>query len=611
MRSHGRRVLGVLLSVLALVVLGSAPAQAEDGDRISRFDISYTILPDGAVEVVEDIDYVFAEEGRHGIFRSLTTRLPYGDGSDRDVLYTIRDIEVTSPQAPDEWDDSTRNEGFRRSWLVLQIGDEDETLETTTASYRISYVIEGALRTVDGVPELYWNATGNDWEAAIDEVTVRVSSPDGVTSLSCYEGEAGSTEQCATRTESGVAVAEARGLAPGEGVTISAQVPAGSVSNAEPDVVPGGTFMRAARPSPLTVGGSALALVLSVLAAVWTRRTNRDQRYAGVAPGTIEPSAPVTQDTLSTESIPVRFNPPDVGPAVGGVLLSSSASSKVTAATLIELAHAGALRIEATPREGKKFEKSGGVQRTAVAADLSKAPDGYAATFATKLFEDGDRIVLDEPEDADTKRWQEASEPLVKQVTDTPRERGWRVHRSSSTVIGLALGFVAVLALIGISFGILGRGALLYLAPLGLAAIALVVAIVLWAAGYFTAEGRARADQVQGFKRYIETAEARTLRFEEGQDIFSAYLPWAIVFGLADRWQKVCAELAAAGRIPDEPAWYVGPAFYSTFSGSSASSFGESFASSVTTASASASSSGSGGSGFSGGGGGGGGGGSW
>ncbi|MCA8985938.1 MAG: DUF2207 domain-containing protein, partial [Planctomycetaceae bacterium] len=115
-------------------------------------------------------------------------------------------------------------------------------------------------------------------------------------------------------------------------------------------------------------------------------------------------------------------------------------------------------------------------------------------------------------------------------------------------------------------------------------------------------------DQVLGFRRYIETAEARTLRFEEGQDIFSAYLPWAIVFDLADRWQKVCAELAADDRIPDTPHWYSGPAFYSTFSSDSAS-FGESLSTSVT--SASTETSGSSGGGSSGGGGGGGGGGSW
>ena len=609
MQALGFRALGVVIGVLVLLGIAGPAAHAESGDRISDFEITYTIRPDGVVEVVEDIDYVFASGDRHGIYRTLLTRQPFGDGSDRDVLYAVRDIEVSSPDAPDQWSESTTHDGFRVSWLTLQIGDPDETLTERTASYRIRYLLTGALRTVDGIPELYWNATGNDWDAAIDRVRVTVTGPQGVISVSCYQGEAGSTDRCATHTASGAAVAEASDLAAGEGVTISVQVPAGSVANAEPTVVPGGSLLREARLSPLTIGGTLVALVLSVLAAVRVRRANRDERFVGVAPGTIEPSAPVERDTLDADLIPVRFNPPDVPPVLGGVLLSSSAASKAAAATLIELANAGALTIEAVPNGAKKFAETGGVQRTAVVRDLSKAPTDYAAGLARRLFEDSDRVVLDEPESKDQERFQKAVAPLVQEVSKAPMERGWRVRGGPRlTILYLVLGLLAVLALIGVSFAFLQRGALVYLAPLVLAGIALVIAMVLWATGHRTAQGRALTDQVAGFRRYIETAEASTLRFEEGQDIFSAFLPWAIIFGLADRWQRVCAELAAEGRIPDTPSWYVGPAFYSTF-GSGGSSFGESLSSSVT--SASADTSGSGGGGSSGGGGGGGGGGSW
>ena len=63
----------------------------------------------------------------------------------------------------------------------------------------------------------------------------------------------------------------------------------------------------------------------------------------------------------------------------------------------------------------------------------------------------------------------------------------------------------------------------------------------------------------RGSATYLATAEADQLRFEEGEDIFSRYLPWAIVFGLADRWAKVCGDLVAMGRLPDTtPYWYYG-----------------------------------------------------
>ena len=66
-------------------------------------------------------------------------------------------------------------------------------------------------------------------------------------------------------------------------------------------------------------------------------------------------------------------------------------------------------------------------------------------------------------------------------------------------------------------------------------------------------------DQIEGFRIYLATAEADQLRFEEGEDIFSKYLPWAIIFELADRWAKICGDLVAMGRLPNEvPYWYVG-----------------------------------------------------
>jgi uncharacterized membrane protein YgcG len=135
--------------------------------------------------------------------------------------------------------------------------------------------------------------------------------------------------------------------------------------------------------------------------------------------------------------------------------------------------------------------------------------------------------------------------------------------------------------------------------------------------GQRTADGRAICDQVEGFRTYLATAEADQLKFEEGEDIFSKYLPWAIIFELAERWAKICADLVAMGRIPDVvPYWYTGN-FYNL------AAFNPSFLTSSLTSAAtpapSAGSSGSGfgggssfgGGGFSGGGGGGGGGGSW
>ncbi|MDQ6716266.1 MAG: DUF2207 domain-containing protein, partial [Actinomycetota bacterium] len=121
-----------------------------------------------------------------------------------------------------------------------------------------------------------------------------------------------------------------------------------------------------------------------------------------------------------------------------------------------------------------------------------------------------------------------------------------------------------------------------------------------------TAEGSAVLAQSLGFRQYLVTAEASQIKFEEAQSIFSRYLPYAIVFGVADRWaatfQQVAEAAAAAGQQIMMPTWYL-------YSGSAFPDFGGiangvgSFADTAGGAFAATASSGSsGGSGFSGGG---------
>jgi uncharacterized membrane protein YgcG len=153
------------------------------------------------------------------------------------------------------------------------------------------------------------------------------------------------------------------------------------------------------------------------------------------------------------------------------------------------------------------------------------------------------------------------------------------------------------------SFGLVGVAAVLAGVALFLSARAMPAR---------TGLGSAATARALGFKRYLATAEADQLRFEEPEKIFSRYLPYAIVFGVTDHWAKVFQQLAAAGAVGAGAGglyWYTGPGgwSYNDFS-SSISSFSTTAAGSLSAAAASGGS-GFGGGGFSGGGFGGGGGG--
>jgi uncharacterized membrane protein len=184
---------------------------------------------------------------------------------------------------------------------------------------------------------------------------------------------------------------------------------------------------------------------------------------------------------------------------------------------------------------------------------------------------------------------------------------------SAAAAQGIGFGGIAIAAFILFQ---LGPVLLLLLIPLIPILITVAVIRVKLRRGQRTADGRAMCDQVEGFKTYLATAEADQLRFEEGEDIFSRYLPWAIAFELADRWAKVCGDLVAMGRLPaDPPYWYYGSFNMYAFNTGFLTSSLTTAASPAPVAASSGTGFGGGssfsGGGFSGGGGGGGGGGSW
>lgn len=64
-----------------------------------------------------------------------------------------------------------------------------------------------------------------------------------------------------------------------------------------------------------------------------------------------------------------------------------------------------------------------------------------------------------------------------------------------------------------------------------------------------TADGTAVRIQTLGFRKYLATAEAKQIKFEEAAELFNRYLPYAMIFGLADRWAKVIGDVAREARL--------------------------------------------------------------
>ncbi|HEY4569762.1 MAG TPA: DUF2207 domain-containing protein, partial [Kribbella sp.] len=575
-----RRLLGVVISTLVAVLAlagFAAPASAASGDEIRNFTIGYTVSADGVLHVQERIDYRFGSTGRHGIFRDLVVREPYRDDDSKDQVYDVSNIKVSSPSgASSEFTTKKfRTNKDRNENLQIRIGSANETVPGNDATYVITYDVRGALRHFADHSELFWDATGSSWDAVIDQVTVNVNVPQGVTKVECFAGPAGSTQACPQKSVSGdQGVFSASDLARGQQLTIVAGITAGAVQNDTPILVDPPNWLQRNGLTWLSLAGSAAVTLLAIaVAAIYAKTGNRDLRFAGMPPGTFPPAgvdAPTVKNDLSENQIPVAFAPPKIPVAEGGLLIDAKATTTETAATLIDMAVRGGVRIENTGDEQK-----------AVLLNPAVATAPHEQALMSGLFpslQPGAEVLLERGAVGDH-TMRKAHDGMIAALRDQVKQRGWylrmpRAGGGSPFKSGFGCACMAMIGIWVVGAGLFGTAVGAATGGLGRAVVvavpvvAVIVAIGIWIGirgrGQRNPAGRAVTDQLIGFRKYLATAEADQLRFEEGEDIFSKYLPWAIVFNLADRWQKVCEQLVAAGRLTPDPYWYYGPSYYTS-----------------------------------------------
>jgi uncharacterized protein (TIGR04222 family) len=601
----------MVVTALAWVLVTPSQAYAAD-DQIDSFTINYDMQPSGVLKVKETIVWRFgSNSGRHGIQRDLVIREP-DPNSDQDFVYGIGNISVTSPDdyvATQFSSKTTESQRGREEELNVRIGDPNQTISAPTATYVISYDVTGAMRSFSGYDEFFWDGPGFG-NPLIKDLKITTTVPGGAQDATCFAGPPGSTTPCETKkfTKGGEATFAQTNVPPGQSVSIGVKITPGLVADNQPHMAPNGSKLSPAE----RVGAIALAAVTllitvgsPIIGVLWWRKNGRDQRYADLAPGTVPYPGQEVRIVPNDPDIPipVAFSPPPIPVAEAGLLIDGRVDSRETAATIIDLAVRGALTVQSYGKDD--------FQVTLVDPNRATAP--HEMVLLTNLFDGeppGAVRDLSTPGSLAS-----AHEQMRDSVRNQVASRGW-FRKVPSAAATSSLGFGVIVIGIFASFAV-GFWLLLLLLPLLPIVITLAVIRRKLRRGQRTADGRAVCDQIEGFRTYIATAEADQLKFEEGEDIFSKYLPWAIIFELADRWAKICGDLVAMGRLPNEtPYWYVGNYQMTAFN----TSFLTSSLTSAATPVASSSGAGGtgfgggssfGGGGFSGGGGGGGGSGSW
>ena len=604
-RRRGRRAAAAALVLVTwvLLVAGAAPAGAQvRSERITAYDVEIRVEATGSMLVTETIDYDFASNERHGIYRDVPVRLRYDSRYDR--IFPLKVLSVQgSPGTPDEYKTETTG-NYKR----IRVGDPDRTI-TGAHRYTIAYRVDGALNGFPDHDELYWNAIGTEWSVPIERATVRVTTPAGISAVACFGGASGSRLPCSEATRAGsVAGFNQGGLGATEGITVVVGFAKGAVPEPAPVLDERWSFARAFAATPATVGASVALLAVVVLGVVrlaWG--TGRDRRFAGspvdlaYATAGQEEAVRPSFGPFGADEVPVEFVPPDgLRPGQIGTLVDEAANTLDVSATIVDLAVRGYLRIDEIPKHGWFGKPDWRLTQLQPGDDLRQ----YERLLLGGLFKSGSEVTLSSLRNTFASRLAGVQDALYDDVV----AQGWFVARPDR--VRTRWYVIGVVALVG---AIIALGAVAALTHAGLVAVPLVVGAVLLLATAKrmprrTAKGVGVLRRAQGFRRFIDESEKDRARFAEQQHLFSEYLPYAIVFGATEKWAQAFAGLD--GQLPDT-GWYGGSGAFT------AASFSHSIDGfSVTTAGTiSSTPAGSGSSGFSGGssggGGGGGGGGSW
>lgn len=151
-------------------------------EKINSFDVDIVAHEDGLMTVTENIQYDFGENDRHGIFRTIPLVSKVGD------LYRV--IEVDFKEVKRDGKDEPYEVDKSAGETEVKIGDADVKI-SGSHNYIIIYEVKNGIGSnYEDHDEIYWNATGNDWEVEVEKASLKIGTDFGSEPLEsvCYTG---------------------------------------------------------------------------------------------------------------------------------------------------------------------------------------------------------------------------------------------------------------------------------------------------------------------------------------------------------------------------------------------------------------------------------------
>ncbi|HEX8780219.1 MAG TPA: DUF2207 domain-containing protein [Nocardioides sp.] len=583
-----KRVVGVVvwLALLLGVMLWpaisydwSTAAETYEETTIRTYVADFTVDDEGDLHATETLTIDFPGSGKHGIFR-------FFDEADQSATNARRepyDISVTRDGSPEPFELLNENNGRITN---VRIGSADVTIPAGEHTYVIDYRIDGVLEegTTGQPTQFYWNLIPGGWLQEIETANLTVHLPVAASGVQCARG-AGQAGGCTAEGDGTETVTvDVEALSPNTPVTVKI-----GLDMPTPDT--GTSVPWAARFDPVlgrSLTNLLLVLVLAVLAGA----------FGAWQAGKVREKTP---------PYPLQYGPPDgIGPAQGAYIMTERTGKEDFVASIMEAAAKGALSLDRSGDSWTVTDTHGpqgwaGLDPvTQRVARLTGGP-GLAFTASPGSVSSGEKLKTELAGfESATRSW--ATSEGFMQKAGLGCLGGLFVIGGGILALLIAGGNFFDMGIIALIPGMLAAGA----APV----------LATGANTRRTAKGRDLWSKVGGFYRVLSTPSSQNrFDFSGRQDLYTAYIPWAVAFDCADEW--AAKYRTETGQEPPVPSYF--PGYAGAHTGNYTDQMVNSFSSTVDGAisayqatQSSSSSGGGGGGGFSGGGGGGGGGGgSW
>ena len=638
--------LGFLLCFLVFSFSYSFYKESFSPEKIKSFEVEANLNKDASYLVREKIIYDFGSNHRHGIFRVIPTK----------------GIRITKVRVFDEQNKPYKFQTKeKRQLLEIKIGDPDKLI-TGVHVYNIEYKVEKGILFFEDHDELYWNVTGNQWKVPIEKARFALNLPENIglseVTPKCFTGVYGSKkEDCTfyTNEPKSVIFETLDKLSPGEGFTVVVGLPKGRIK------IP---FYKKAFWVIGEYGAFAIPLIVFLFLFYQWFTKGRDPKIK--KPIVVQYEPPDNLRPMEVQAILKQkinnwaFAATLIDLAVRGFIkikeiekkyffskkdyefiklkefrnseelsdyekkFLENLFSRKERVKLSELKRSGRLARSVNSITKKCFQKltdrkyfSQNPQKVlnhwhtlgSIIIFLSLLLLWAKSSSVDAIFDLFFIFLLVIPPIVFVKLFpSQKSRPNLEMLETKVTKRNFPkliLVAIISLIVSALVSFLIFIVFSSISSGL---SSIKYLI------ISLVLSGFLFIifARFMPKKTRKGADaywKILGFRDFIKTAEKYRAQFYERENIFEEYLPYAILFGLTDKWAK-----AFEGIYQNPPSWYEGSVVTSFSAVAFADSLSHSlsaFSSGAFHGGAGSGSSGLGGGGFSGGGFGGGGGGSW